>query len=88
MDAYKNKSKEEFEKLHQANSFRIERRAFNKQDEVLPELLQLTNCYINYLEEHRKTNGLKIFLPTPDSYIREAYNLPAPTGPNNHTHEH
>lgn len=88
VDAKKNKSKEEFEKLHQANSFRIERRAFDKQDEILPELLQLTSCYNHYLEEQRKTNGLKIFLPTPDSYIREAYNLPAPTGPNNHPHEH
>jgi hypothetical protein len=86
VDAFKNKSREEFIKLHQANSFRIERRAFDMQDKVLPELLVLTPCYANYIEEHRKTNGLKLFLPTPDSYIREAYGLPENLVPGLHIH--
>ena len=87
VDAYKNKSKEEFIKLHQTNSFRIERRAFDMQDKVLPELLQLTNCYANFLNEQRKTNGLKLFLPTPDSFIREAYGLPENLAPGLHIHD-
>ena len=87
VDAFKNKSKEEFIKLHQANSFRIERRAFDMQDKVLPELLQLTDCYGNYLNEHRKTNGLKLFLPTPDSFIRESYGLPENLAPGLHIHD-
>ena len=87
VDAYKNKSKEEFTKLHQENSFRIERRAFDMQDKVLPELLKLTPCYANYIEEQRKTNGLKLFLPTPDSFIRESYGLPENLVPGLHIHD-
>jgi hypothetical protein len=87
VDAFKNKSKEEFIKLHQANSFRLERRAFDMQDKILSELLQLTDCYGTYLDEHRKTNGLKLFLPTPDSFIREAYGLPENLAPGLHIHD-
>lgn len=75
IEAYKNKSKQEFEAVHAANAFRIERRAFDMQDKVLPELLSLTSCYEKFIQEHRDRNGLKLFLPTPDSYIRDSYNL-------------
>lgn len=63
----------EYSELRKRNSFRIERRGFDMQDRVLPELLNLSSCYESFIEEHRRLNSLKLFNPTPDSYIREAF---------------
>lgn len=65
----------EYSELRKRNSFRIERRGFDMQDRVLPELLNLSSCYESFIEEHRRLNSLKLFNPTPDSYIREAYGI-------------
>jgi hypothetical protein len=78
VDAYKNLPRDEYLKIHYESSFRIERRAFNMQDKILPELLKLTPCYANYLQQHRDRGGLRLFNPTPDSYIYDAYGIPRP----------
>lgn len=76
VEAYKNLPQDEYLEIRYRNTFRIERRAFDMQDRVYPELMRLTACYENYLEQHRRESGLKLYNPTPDSYIREAYGLP------------
>ena len=78
MDAWKQLPREDYERLHQQNSFRIERRAFDMQDIILIELLKLTPCYGSFIQQHRDEGGLKLFNPTPDSYIRDAYGIAAP----------
>ena len=75
-DAYKNLPEDEYLAIRHRNTFRIERRAFDMQDRVYPELMRLASCYERYLQEHRDESGLKLYYPTPDSYIREAYRLP------------
>lgn len=73
--AYGKVSAEDYSELRKRNSFRIERRGFDMQDRVLPELLQLSSCYESFIQNHRDLNGLKLFSPTPDSFIREAYGI-------------
>jgi hypothetical protein len=75
-DAWKSLKPEEFAKLRQQNSFRIERRAFDMQDKIYPELMALTGCYENFIQQHRDGEDLKLFNPTPDSFIKSAYGIP------------
>lgn len=62
--------------MRHRNSFRIERRGFDSQDRIFPELMRLSPCYESFIAEHRHLNGLKLFNPTPDSFIRDAYGIP------------
>lgn len=76
VEARKNLPHDDYMAIRHRNSFRIERRGFDSQDRVMPELLSLSPCYESFIAEHRQINGLKLFNPTPDSFIRDAYGIP------------
>ena len=61
--------------LDQLYRFRAERFAFTKQDTFVNRLFTNYSCYQDYIEEHKKLNGLKLFVETPDSYIFDAYGI-------------
>lgn len=65
-------TKELYRNIH---SYRAERFAFDQQGVFTEDILNFDDCYMDYVEEHKKVNGLKLYVETPDSHIFSAYGI-------------
>ncbi len=74
--ARQNLPKDDYMKVIYRNSFNLERKAFNAQDQVVPELLKLAPCYARFIEENRQQAGFTLEVPTSNKLIIQAYGLP------------
>lgn len=63
------------EGIRQKHVYRAERFAFDEQGVFSKQFLEAEDCNTLYIEEHKKLNGLKLYIETPDSHIHNAYNL-------------
>ncbi len=57
------------------HAYRAERYAFDVQGDFTEAITDFDDCYVSYLNEHRKKNGLKLYSNTPDKHIFDSYRI-------------
>ncbi|WP_419172010.1 hypothetical protein [Halobacteriovorax sp.] len=63
------------EKNRNQHIYRAERYAFDEQGIFTNEVLKVSDCYEDYVQEHVEKNKLKLYRDTPDEHIINAYGI-------------